>query len=315
MGVSVRLAPDHLGMTIDDTPGDRRRRFRRVNLLAFSVVALLMVVGLVAYLVGGRAWLEVTAVGGTAVGTLALALYTQDLAARTADVVSESRDLERIAQEQLGAAQRQADEARRGVEAAHRSASEAAQARIDASAPLLALHVELRRVRWEREGTIPRNTGIVGSHSAGESDAPLIWGVDDVTNYSFRVELKLIFTNYGKTPATLELPAVFPDFLSLTDQASPPRRRSVPPTQTHEEVLPVIVGGNEVENPKAVELAITYFGPLYEAVDTLSWRGTLQPVLLQDGKYRPNYRPVLVDSPATVNRRYPSLLTGYSAQA
>jgi hypothetical protein len=172
---------------------------------AFGFLIGLVVLGAVAGLLGGFRWLEFVAVGGTAAGTLGLAFYTYDLARVTRAGQEQTQELVRVGQDQVAAAKEQLEVSRAEVAAAEQTALEAARARIDADAPLLALlvHPDLMTLPGVVDDGEPR--AMIGGR----------WAESELADLRVLAPVQFRLVNYGRSPALVSIPSLIPDLESL----------------------------------------------------------------------------------------------------
>jgi hypothetical protein len=187
---------------------------------AIGFLVGLVVLGVIAGLLGGFRWLEFVAVAGTAAGTLGLAFSTYDLARATRTAETQTEELVRVGHQQLGLSR---DE----VAAAQKTATDAARARIDATAPLLGLLVELEPI------TIP-GVGDAGTPGATVTDGR--WTMDELSDLRIHAPIEFEFVNYGRSPALVSIPSLIPDLQSLLKETAGSRQLIIPPGGRYRDV-------------------------------------------------------------------------------
>ncbi len=267
-------------------------RLRLVDRVALSLLTALVVSGIIAWVLGGRVWLEVVGVVATAVGTLGLAVYTQDLARQTGEVVRGSRELEQTALDQLEAARQQAQEARR--------------TRIDAGAPLVDLQVTAESVSYIATGVTPRSLQVV------QEGHVLTQG--QLHSGTLLVDLTIKLTNYGASPARVVVPPQG-NYLQHIDAATGGSGILVlPPQEVYQDSMRISLQGWEAEpdslepskGSMPVSLGLSVAGVISETtLDTITWHGVVKPFRRQDmGFTRVEFSALLTGDPAAIEREY-----------
>jgi hypothetical protein len=279
------------------------QQIRRVAPWWFVAFGSLFVLGLAA-LLGGDAWVERTAVIGTAIGTLALAIATQALATKTEESVRHSAELAETGREQLRTATQELAAAREEAQAAARAARAAERAQVDALAPLLVASIASRRV-YRQDGAGPAARGEVLS-----SSAPL---AGDLRGLHVFIECDLTLANIGRLPAnvaTKDQTALVQGRISRQNASFGPRMGR---TTVVESILPLPPGGFVVPGQEQIPLRFTVAappdnlgasvevkfafdvsGPLAAATDTLIVRANVTPLVDRGAGFIPHETPVQI---------------------
>ena len=165
-----------------------------------AYLLVLFVVGALALIVGGRPWLELVAVVGTALGALGLAYYTYDLARATQTAEAQTSALVMVGQQQADAAAEQLRLAGEQLEVSKHLAIESARARIDAGAPLVELVVHL--------ATATLNQVVDGTPATLGNQQ---WTESELKDVVLEAQLSFALANRGSSPACLFFPSLNPD--------------------------------------------------------------------------------------------------------
>jgi len=232
------------------------------------------------------------ATAATAIGTLSLAAVTLVLALKT-------RALAQSGQEQAVAARRQIEIGQAELAAAESTATEATRARIDAAAPMLGLTVALEGLSfaWGRDR---------------RADVPLEdqrWPSAELEGDLFvEAPMSFVLTNWGCTPALVAIPSLIPDPEELLDRTGGSRQFILSPGAHYRDVQRYRLHWREALQGVACEIIATCNGSVSGATfDTLRWRGSLQPLRVDNGMVGRNDQIPLNASPAQMVREYPSL--------
>jgi hypothetical protein len=266
---------------------------------AIWFLAGLAILAVVADGLGGFRWLEFVAVAGTAAGTLSLAFYTYELARATRTAQEQTEALVRVGYEQVAAAQRQLEISKAEVAAAEQTATEAARARIDATAPLLGLLVELQPV------TIP-GVADVGTPGAAVIDGR--WTTSELADLRIHAAIEFELVNYGASPALVFVPSLIPDPDLLVKRSGGSRQLIIPPGDSYLDVQHFHLSRLQAVEGVTCEIVATCNSLDHGATfDTLRWRGTLQPLRLENGVATYNDQIPLNASLPQFVREYPRL--------
>jgi hypothetical protein len=263
----------------------------------------LFLLGLAA-LLGGDAWVERTAVIGTAIGTLALAIATQALATKTEESVRHSAELAETGREQLRTATQELAAARDEAQAAGRAARAAERAQVDALAPLLIASIAWGKVKRQH------GAGPAAEPEVVSSSAPL---AGDLRGLHVFIECDLTLANIGRLPAnvvTKEQTALLQGRISLREVSFGPH---LDRTTVEEFILPLpldsfVVPGQDqiplrftVAAPPddlgasvEVKFAFDVSGPLAAATDTLIVRANVTPLVDRGAGFIPHETPVQI---------------------
>jgi len=281
-------------------------RLRLIDRVALSLLTALVVSGFIAWVLGGRVWLEVVGVVGTAVGTLGLAVYTQDLARQTGEVVRGSRELEQTALDQLEAARQQVEVARDEAAAAQAAAREARRTRIDAGGPLVDLQVTAESVLYLASGVTPRSLQVV------QEGHVLTQG--QLHSGSLLVDLTVKLTNYGASPARVVVPPQGNYLRGIDASTGGSRILVLPPQEVYQDSMRISLQGWEAEpdplepskGSMPVSLGLSVAGVISETtLDTITWHGVVKPFRRQDmGFTRVESSALLTGDPAAIEREY-----------
>jgi hypothetical protein len=256
-------------------------------------LALLFVVGGIAYGFGGFEWLDFVAVAGTAVGTLGLAFYTYDLASATRTAEAQTEELVKAGHAQASAAREQITISERQLSIAQVTATEVARARIDAAAPLVAMAVY--------------DTGfwVSSVKELGEEE----WTESELRNAEIETGIGFTLTNHGASPALVAFPSWAlgePEKLLVRSRGS--RQIVLEPGETYVDRVRLRIRGMKLVAPMWCEVVYTYSSFLQGAVfDTVRWNGWLQLMQLVGGTARRNQQIPLNAGPAQIVREYPAL--------
>ncbi|MCU1669463.1 MAG: hypothetical protein JWP40_2390 [Blastococcus sp.] len=256
-------------------------------------------------------WFVAFATVGTAIGTLALALYTYRLAQSTRESVKGADRLIALANSQLEEVQSQrklvaeqaaksgiqAEETRRVADASEASAMEAARARIDAIAPLI--HMTIRLAEMHLQNVVTRERRPLQADDK--------WYEPQLRELLVQVELDFVLHNVGRSPAQIQFNYTLEGLVAAAQNGL--HSMSLDPGETYEDRLVVRLTPDELKGGKLLGLQLTYDGMIHgEVFDHIQLNGWVTPLKAADGVWSRNDAQWMINAgAATIIRSYPNL--------